>query len=338
MVVFIDFECRKDRDPVLVGLLTVDRGGETRFTQTILDPALATAVRARHGLALTPLTSLAETLAEDLERADGRLVGWSLFDYKKLLGAPGLSRRAANVIEKRYENAITPAKRWRRTYLPNWKLESNQLKPYFPATGFKPKLRADIDPQPAKWIRHIQEQMSKRGRYGNVTGPAKRHWADLLTYNRDDCEGLRFVWDTARQEVELWESFRRTTFAVDATPPVSIRVGWKSHKLDRLLRNARVKRWAFITASNPGSVGLTAATNAARHRDLIREVTRAGMSCLSGLGIGEDAQWEPEESLLVLGCSEAKAVALGRRFGQLAVVVGEREAPARLVSCRAVAG
>ena len=39
---------------------------------------------------------------------------------------------------------------------------------------------------------------------------------------------------------------------------------------------------------------------------------------------------EQEESVLVLGLDETKAVALGRTFGQRAVIVGERGRPARL--------
>ena len=34
---------------------------------------------------------------------------------------------------------------------------------------------------------------------------------------------------------------------------------------------------------------------------------------------------------MVLGMSRAKAVALGQKYGQLAIVFGERDAPAELV-------
>jgi len=44
---------------------------------------------------------------------------------------------------------------------------------------------------------------------------------------------------------------------------------------------------------------------------------------------------DPEESLTILGISRAKAQALGRRYGQLAIVFGERGTPPELVSCAA---
>ncbi|MHA4899884.1 DUF3293 domain-containing protein [Enterococcus faecium] len=41
--------------------------------------------------------------------------------------------------------------------------------------------------------------------------------------------------------------------------------------------------------------------------------------------------WPPEASLLVLGVPAAEAEELGRRFGQVAVVVGERGGAGRLL-------
>ena len=51
------------------------------------------------------------------------------------------------------------------------------------------------------------------------------------------------------------------------------------------------------------------------------------------LGLGNVGDWTPELSLLVLGISRGKAVALGREFGQAAIVVGKRGERGELVWC-----
>lgn len=101
--------------------------------------------------------------------------------------------------------------------------------------------------------------------------------------------------------------------------------------LDRILDEARATDWAYVTACNPRSRRLSVAENrdrAARLEGLIRD---RGLLALPGEGTGEDPDWPPEPSLLVLGMPEHEAVALGRVFDQNAIVVGSRGAAARLV-------
>jgi hypothetical protein len=45
------------------------------------------------------------------------------------------------------------------------------------------------------------------------------------------------------------------------------------------------------------------------------------------VGIPDRAGWMPEDSLLVLDIPREEAGALGRRFGQAAIVVGGKGAP-----------
>ncbi len=89
--------------------------------------------------------------------------------------------------------------------------------------------------------------------------------------------------------------------------------------------------WAFITACNPGSVGLTPAENAEHMARLEAAVSAAGFEFTRGEGVGRDGSWAPEPSLLILGIDESAARELGRQFGQAAIVVGERGHPARLL-------
>jgi hypothetical protein len=73
--------------------------------------------------------------------------------------------------------------------------------------------------------------------------------------------------------------------------------------------------------------------NVRRQQELIKAVQDRGLAYLDGEGIGEDATWPAEPSILILGIQADDARALGRQFGQLAIVVGRTGQPARLVAC-----
>lgn len=63
------------------------------------------------------------------------------------------------------------------------------------------------------------------------------------------------------------------------------------------------------------------------------ELDAGGWRWYVGEGVGDDGCWPAEPSVLVLGMTEAEALALGRRWRQVAVVVGERGGVVRLVAC-----
>jgi hypothetical protein len=91
-----------------------------------------------------------------------------------------------------------------------------------------------------------------------------------------------------------------------------------------LLSRHGANKWAFVTAWNPASVPLSREENDARQRELIRLVEAAGHTWIRGEGRGKDPTWTPEESLLILDISRGEAIALGKQFGQLAIVAGRR--------------
>jgi hypothetical protein len=112
---------------------------------------------------------------------------------------------------------------------------------------------------------------------------------------------------------------------------VTIRCGQRCEPLDRLLAAAGVEHWAFVTACNPRSRRLAAAANRARMARLGTVVRDRGFQSWPATGGDDSAVWPPEPSLLVLGMTEAEAVALGRAFEQNAILVGSRGTPSRLV-------
>jgi hypothetical protein len=88
-----------------------------------------------------------------------------------------------------------------------------------------------------------------------------------------------------------------------------------------------------LTAYNPASRKLDKEENVRRQRELIDAVRDRGLAFLEGEGIGADTRWPAEPSILILGIESDAARALGRQFGQLAIVVGRAGQPARLVAC-----
>ena len=157
----------------------------------------------------------------------------------------------------------------------------------------------------------------------------------LLEYNEHDCRALRHVWLKASFELDTWRSYERTTYCFQPAKGarVCFKIGSVDKKRDAALDRAGVSRWAFITAWNPASSRLPATENSRRQSELAAELDAAGYAYLPGEGIGEGTTWAPEESVFVMGISGREARRLGRKFGQLAIVVGHKSQPARLVRC-----
>jgi hypothetical protein len=129
----------------------------------------------------------------------------------------------------------------------------------------------------------------------------------------------------------VWDAYLRTTFVAE-TPngKIEIRPGSSSVALDSILRKNRVAEWAYVTAYNPGSRLMSDEINKRAHEELRRVVSERRLICFDEHGVGPGGVWPPEASLLVLGLSMDQARALGRQFGQLAIVVGRARELARL--------
>jgi hypothetical protein len=132
----------------------------------------------------------------------------------------------------------------------------------------------------------------------------------------------------------LWDRYRRTTYvAHTGNGDIRIHPDSRSSELDGLLNELRILEWAYVTAYNPASRLLAEEDNVGRQQELIKAVQDRGLAFLDGEGIGEDGKWPAEPSILILGIQSDDARALGRQFGQLAIVVGRTGEPARLISC-----
>ena len=142
---------------------------------------------------------------------------------------------------------------------------------------------------------------------------------------------------TGSMSPSLWSAYEATAFCatVDGIG-IYIRAGDMHPSLDRALEVRSVKTWAYITAWNPGSREFSRLENDMRHECLKNDLTRLGFQVFEGEGQPADSSWSPEQSLLVFGLSAQEAIAIGRRYGQNAIVVGESGCKATLLRCDGV--
>jgi hypothetical protein len=132
--------------------------------------------------------------------------------------------------------------------------------------------------------------------------------------------------------VSLSDHYQHTTYRVTSvTPAIDIRIGEPCLALDALLDKHAARSWAFITAWNPGSKKLDAGENQKRQAALEAEVKQGGCIFYRGAGVPDEKNWDPEESILIVGINSADAVKLGKKYAQAAIVAGGRDAPAELI-------
>src|SRR6266849_659944 len=116
---------------------------------------------------------------------------------------------------------------------------------------------------------------------------------------------------------ELIAAYERALYVVFGKPERVIRIGEPIPDLDELLEaeGAATSAWKNEIA------------NAA----LVETQTKAGYRCFEGEGRDPPRRWKPERSALVVGISRPDAEAVGRAFGQNAIVFVERGRAPELV-------
>ena len=142
-------------------------------------------------------------------------------------------------------------------------------------------------------------------------------------------------------------AFRATTYRV-ATPEggFCLRIGVVDAAFDAFLCRqslagwplASVARtpareavgWGIVTAYNPGAL-LSNEQNEHRQRRLCARIAASEWRCFAGSNIADDGVWPAEPSYLVVPVAAQQVLALGREFGQLAVVFGRRGAAPELL-------
>lgn len=128
----------------------------------------------------------------------------------------------------------------------------------------------------------------------------------------------------------LIEAYENADYFVFAEPQFVLKIGEPSARLDALLEEEGATTAAFVTAANPRSEKKSAAENAAALALLDQVIAAAGYPWRAGEGREPDGSWR-EPSRLVIGIYRENAAALGRLFGQNAIVFVEKGAAPELV-------
>lgn len=129
---------------------------------------------------------------------------------------------------------------------------------------------------------------------------------------------------------ELIAAYRDADYAIFAEPQFVLKIGEPSARLDALLEQEGATTAAFVTAANPRSRKKSAAKNASALSALDQLIAASGYPWRAGEGREPDGSWA-EPSRLVIGIYRENAEALGRLFGQNAIVFMEKGAAPELV-------
>ena len=101
---------------------------------------------------------------------------------------------------------------------------------------------------------------------------------------------------------ELFESYLKTDYIIeDGAVNLSLKIGEKNSDLEDLLLKFRANTSAFLTAYNPYSRKLSRSENETRQTELLSILKENGYKFFYGYGQGDNADWAPETSVLVLG-------------------------------------
>jgi glycine/D-amino acid oxidase-like deaminating enzyme len=129
---------------------------------------------------------------------------------------------------------------------------------------------------------------------------------------------------------KLMASYNEADYIVFAEPEFVLKIGEPSRRLDALLEQEGAATAAFLTAANPRSKPQSPAQNASALSALDQLVAASGYPWRAGEGREPDGSWV-EPSRLVIGIYRENAEALGRLFGQNAIVFIEKGGPPELL-------
>jgi hypothetical protein len=115
---------------------------------------------------------------------------------------------------------------------------------------------------------------------------------------------------------------------------IILRIDQYSESLAQLLAASGRQCAVFITACNPGSQPQSRVTNRAADARLRAELSRHTDQIIEGASSDPSGIWPAEPSLLALGVELDVAQALGRQFGQNAIVWAGADAIPRLMLLR----
>jgi hypothetical protein len=142
-----------------------------------------------------------------------------------------------------------------------------------------------------------------------------------------------------QRELGLWEAYIRAEYWVGHPENrLLLKVGKSAAGLSRLAPDSPVIfgpeiSWAYLTAWNPGSEIQMDFVNRKQQEELELFLRGSGYAVLPGVARDPSHEWPDEESILVFGLGWEKALLLGRKFNQHAILAGLGEETVQLLRC-----
>lgn len=118
-------------------------------------------------------------------------------------------------------------------------------------------------------------------------------------------------------------AYRQTLYQVfSEDKTISIRVGTRNPTLDQLVKHHYQEQWVLITAYNPYSQLQTPHANQVQNASLAKDLWPLHVPIFRAIGQDDARQWPAEESFFVIGIGLQEAIALGQKYDQNAILVG----------------
>ena len=134
---------------------------------------------------------------------------------------------------------------------------------------------------------------------------------------------------------DLIAAYRKAHYVIfvemRGSPELVLKIGEPNAELDALLEAEGAASASYVTASNPRGERRSETENASALDSLKSILQKKPYRCRAGEGRDPQGRWPAEPSMLVLGIARAEAEALGRRFGQNAIVFAEKGKAPELV-------
>jgi hypothetical protein len=190
---YIDFEGRKDRPPVLLGAGRWSKA--ERVHQYVTDPRYA-ALGELDGLEVLTLSDAVLRIVQRAEAGDRLIVAWTSHELNIV------SRFAPEHLarfESRYRNALAIAKYWRNRSHGGAKPDKRTLANYMELVEYRvPDVagpgRAD------NTIGILDKALDRDPSAARLTANQRQRWADLRAHNAHDSAGMRRICELAAAE------------------------------------------------------------------------------------------------------------------------------------------
>lgn len=187
--IYIDFEGFKNKPPALIGILV-----DCAFRQVVLDPVLKIAGDAK-GLSVREGQEVLERLLIRAQDEGRRIAAFTQHESFKAMEHFGID------LDPVYLNAHWLGKRWWKDgRTPLGKAKKGQkfsLDEFVRLLGLEPVPGHLGNQRATKKLKAIRDQCLKKEDYEAVSSGAKRHWTNLLTYNKLDVEHVAKLVRTA---------------------------------------------------------------------------------------------------------------------------------------------